>query len=79
MKINVLFFGATAEITGHRRIEVTILPETTASEISKNLIAKYPRLASNKILISLNQQYAIGHEVLRDGDELAIFAPVSGG
>ncbi len=79
MNIQILFFGATAEITGQRRVEVAIETETTASEVSTNLIAEYPRLASHKIHISLNQQYANGDEIVRDGDELAIFTAVSGG
>jgi len=79
MLVSILFFGATADITGQRRVEVAIAPETTASEVSQNLIAEYPRLASHKIHISLNQQYATGDEIVRDGDEFAIFAAVSGG
>ncbi|CAN5272324.1 molybdopterin converting factor subunit 1 [soil metagenome] len=79
MHLNVLFFGATADITGQRRVEVAIAPETTASEVSQNVIAEYPRLASHKIHISLNQQYATGDEIVCDGDELAIFTAVSGG
>ncbi len=79
MNIQILFFGATADITGKRRVEIAIEPETTASEISKNLIAEYPRLDSHKIHISLNQQYATGEELLHDGDEIAIFTAVSGG
>ncbi len=79
MNIKVLFFGATADITGQRHVEVPIEPETTASEVSKSLITEYPRLASHKLHISLNQQYANGEEIVRDGDELAIFTAVSGG
>jgi molybdopterin synthase sulfur carrier subunit len=79
MRLKVLFFGATADITGQRRIEVAIEPATTASEVSKNLITEYPRLASHKLHISLNEQYATGDEIVRDGDELAIFTAVSGG
>lgn len=79
MNINVLFFGATADITGHRRVEVAIAPKTTASEVFQNLIAEYPRLASHNIRISLNQQYATGKEIVCDGDDLAIFTAVSGG
>ena len=79
MNIKVLFFGATADITGQRRMEVAITSETTISQVSKNLIAEYPRLASHKLHISLNEQYANGDEIVRDSDELAIFTAVSGG
>jgi molybdopterin converting factor small subunit len=79
VKVNVLFFGATADITGNRRVEVEIAHGSTALAVSESIIARYPRLAFHNLHISLNQQYAIGHELLSDGDEIAVFTAVSGG
>ncbi len=50
-----------------------------ASEIFDQIKAKYPSLASHRLLFSVNQQYATGDEIIRNGDELAIFTAVSGG
>ena len=41
--------------------------------------SEFPKLDNHKLLYSLNQTYAIGDEIVRDGDELAIFTAVSGG
>ena len=41
--------------------------------------SEYPALKGHKLLFSINQQYANGDEIIRDGDELAIFTAVSGG
>lgn len=79
MPIHVLFFGATAGITGHRRIEIDVPAEAKASDVFEMLIADHPSLSAHKLLISVNQQYADGSEILSDGDELAIFTAVSGG
>ena len=79
MNIQVLFFGATADIAGERRLEIKMPPKATASHVFEKLLNEYPQLASHKLHISLNQQYANGDEIVGDGDELAIFTAVSGG
>ena len=79
MTIHVLFFGATANIIGERRIDVSLSEGSTSIEVSGQVKNEYPKLNGHKLLYSLNQQYATGDEILRDGDELAIFTAVSGG
>ena len=79
MPIRVLFFGSTATITGKRQIEVELANTSKAQQIFDHLIAEYPSMATHRLLFSVNQQYATGEEIIRDGDELAIFTAVSGG
>jgi molybdopterin converting factor small subunit len=79
MPIRVLFFGLTAAVTGKRQIEITGIDGSAAREIFDQLLAEYPRLAHHRLLFSVNQQYTTGEEMVRDGDELAIFTAVSGG
>jgi molybdopterin converting factor small subunit len=76
MSLSVLFFGATASIVGSRKIETSA---STSAELLHNILAEYPRLASHKLLVAVNQDYAPESVPLRDGDEVAIFTPVSGG
>jgi len=79
MKVNVLFFGATADAVGKRRLDFAIDEDTPAQSVFERLIAEYPKLQGHKLLFSVNQEYAPGETVVRDGDELAIFSAVSGG
>ena len=79
MSIQVLFFGATADIVGKRSIEVELTSALKASEIFGQLTIAHPSLAKHRLHFSINQQFATGEEIVRDGDELAIFAAVSGG
>ena len=79
MKVTALFFGATADITGKRRVEVEVAPEAKAADIFDRLVADHPLLAKHRLHFSVNQQYATGNEIMSDGDELAIFTAVSGG
>ena len=77
--ISVLFFGSTAEVTGRRRLEIEVADGTHARAIFDRMLTEHPRLAVHKLHFSVNQQFANGDEIVRDGDELAIFTAVSGG
>ncbi len=79
MAVTVHFFGATADIAGQRRIEVAVPPESIAKDVFDQLISQHPQFAKHRLLFSVNQRYATGDEIIRDGDELAIFTAVSGG
>ena len=79
MTIQVLFFGATANVVGERRIEKSLHEGETSQMIFDRIKREHPKLGGHKLLYSLNQTYATGDEILRDGDELAIFTAVSGG
>ncbi|MBL8182062.1 MAG: MoaD/ThiS family protein [Blastocatellia bacterium] len=79
MTVQVLFFGATADTIGQRRVDFELPPNSIASQIFEQLVAEYPSLAKHRLHYSVNQQYATGNETLTDGDEIAIFAAVSGG
>jgi molybdopterin synthase sulfur carrier subunit len=80
MKVQVLFFGATAEETGEREIEFDFTePETKVAAAFEEIVAAYPNLQKHSLLFAVNQEYANGDEQINDGDELAIFTAVSGG
>jgi sulfur-carrier protein len=79
MKVQILFFGATAEAVGEREIEIELNNETRAEDVFRQVIAKYPQLESHSLLFAVNEEYASGGELIKDGDELAVFTHVSGG
>ena len=45
----------------------------------EHLITKYPSLKGHKLLLAVNETYVAADTLLKDGDELAVFTPVSGG
>lgn len=79
MKVQVLFFGATADETGEREISFDVRENAQADTVFGEIVEKFPRLAAHKLLFAVNQQYANGDEIINDGDELAVFTAVSGG
>ena len=79
--VRVLFFGAARELAAD---ELTLaLPQgATARAAFEQLLDEYPALRRfrSSLLVAVNQEYARDLEVvLKDGDELALFPPVSGG
>ena len=79
VNVRVLFFGATAAIVGKRNISMSLPDGTISRSVFEDLSTEYPNLNDHKLLFSINQNYATGEELIRDGDELAIFTAVSGG
>jgi len=79
MKIDILFFGATADAAGTRKHEIEIDGETSLSDIRDQVLENHPTLKTHKLLFSINQEYAGPDDGISDGDEIAIFTPVSGG
>lgn len=79
MNVKVLFFGATAAVAGEREIAHATSEGKPSREVFEEVLGLHPRLRDHKLLFSVNQEYSSGNEILKDGDELAIFTAVSGG
>lgn len=79
MKIQVLFFGATAEAVGERKIEMSFAENVKAETVYTEIKQKFPQLNQHSLLFAVNQEYADGTELIKENDELAIFTAVSGG
>lgn len=81
MKVKVLFFGATAEAAGQREIEFELEKDIKAAGALAEILSAFPTLRNfdKSLLFAVNQEYAQGDEFVREGDELAVFTPVSGG
>lgn len=79
MTVRVLFFGATAEAVGQREAEVSFAEATKAGRAFSTVLSTFPQLKQHSLLFSVNQEYSNGDEIIKDGDELAIFTAVSGG
>lgn len=79
MKVQVLFFGATADAVGEREIEINVETDAKADTVFRHIISDFPQLEKHSLLFALNQEYSNGDETVKNGDELAIFTAVSGG
>ncbi|HEX8141368.1 MAG TPA: molybdopterin converting factor subunit 1 [Pyrinomonadaceae bacterium] len=79
--VRVLFFGAARDITGSSEIELEISAPASAASALEEVLARYPELRrfGRSLLMAVNQEYAREDSDVREGDELALFPPVSGG
>ena len=79
--LRVLFFGAARDLVGSDEIDLKLNSNSNASSAREQLLAKYPALErfGKSLLLAVNQEYARPDQEISDGDELAVFPPVSGG
>jgi molybdopterin synthase catalytic subunit len=82
VQVRVLFFGAAREVVGRDEISLRLSAPASAESAFEEILSSYPELGrrfGRSLLFAVNQEYARGDRVVRAGDELAIFPPVSGG
>lgn len=80
MKCTIKAFGISKDIVGGKIVEVELSSGQTVVELRNVLMTKYPAFAALKsVFIAVNHEYAEGSLVLKEGDEIALIPPVSGG
>jgi molybdopterin synthase catalytic subunit len=81
MTIRVLFFGAARDLVDQNPVLLSLEGPATLSRAFQQLVQQFGGLErfGRSLLFAVNQEYATLDTDLKDGDELAIFPPVSGG
>jgi molybdopterin synthase catalytic subunit/molybdopterin converting factor small subunit len=80
--VRVLFFGAARDAIGKDEIELPINAPASAASAFEEVLEAFPDLRrfGRSLLLAINQEYAaMAEREVCEGDELAIFPPVSGG
>ncbi len=81
MRVRVLYLGILKELSGHDSEWIDVDEGSTVQDVWLKLGERVPRLAGfqRSVATAVNHSYAPANTVLRDGDELALLPPVSGG
>jgi MoaE-MoaD fusion protein len=81
MRVHVLPFGVLKDWLGSSGSTIELQEGATVSDLLARLGGKHsgPSEALRGIAVSVNAEYALAAHVLRDGDEVGLLPPVSGG
>lgn len=81
MKIKVLFFAMLVEISQTDALEIELDESSTAGDAFRMICERFPDVGkfNKSISIAVNSEYCDASHILKDGDELALIPPISGG
>jgi molybdopterin converting factor subunit 1 len=83
MRVQVLYFASSREAAGTSSQELELPSGATTGALRAALLAAHPALTDlmGSCVLAVNQEYVAPDTevVLRDGDEIALIPPLSGG
>jgi MoaE-MoaD fusion protein len=81
MQVKLLFFATLKDIVGARQLQFDVPAGATVADLLTHLEASYPRMKDYRpvVLTAVNEEYVDHRTHIHEGDEVAIFPPVSGG
>ncbi len=79
MNVTVKFFASVREVIGARSQTVEVPEGTTVGALWQRYVDQHPRLATLGLAYAVNHEYSGTERLLKDGDEVAVIPPVSGG
>ena len=81
MKVKVLFFGPTHDLTGFAQEQWEVPEGESVAGLWRSCQQRFPRLGeiAGSLVVAVNQEIAAPSQFLREGDEVAFLPPVSGG
>ena len=81
MRVKVLFFAALRERVRRSEAEWTLPDGATVADLWEAVVVAHPDVEplASSMSFAVNQEYAERGHPLRDGDEVALIPPVSGG
>jgi molybdopterin converting factor subunit 1 len=77
--VHVRLFASYREAAGMSRLDSSVPSGATVARLLELLEAQVPGLSQTRGLVAVNHTYVPPTTVLRDGDEVALIPPVSGG
>ena len=81
MRIRVLLFGQLQDIAGRKEDLLDLPAGATVAAVTAHYAQQFPKFQAlaPSVACSVNQEYAASSAALKDGDEVGLLPPVSGG
>jgi len=77
MSVHVKYFASLRESIGRSSDQVPVTDTTTVEMIWQQATGNMDR--PPQLLVAVNKEYASFTQIVKDGDEVAFFPPVTGG
>ena len=81
--IRVLFLAQLREQLGVAELQIVVGDIGSIAALKQYLVTTNPEwerfLSNSKLLVAVNHEYAKGDVIIKSGDEVAFFPPVTGG
>src|SRR3972149_8536989 len=81
MKVNVRLFAGLSELLGHRQVSLELADGATVARLRDGLSREYPAVTPflASLVCAIDEEFVTTDHSLRDGDDVALIPPVSGG
>jgi len=81
MKVKVLFFANARDLAGTGEVEMELAEGADTQGLRSALVEQFEDLQdiAESITLAVNQEYTYDTVPLKDGDEVALIPPISGG
>jgi molybdopterin converting factor subunit 1 len=81
IKVKVLYFAQAREASGTRKEEIVLVYPATLNILFAKILEKHPDIEhlSGLIALSVNRKVINKNVKLKEGDEVALLPPVTGG
>ncbi len=81
--ITIKYFASLRSVAGKEEDQFNLGSETTLEKLSEEISKTAPKMGEmvrgKKVMISVNHEVVVPGAVIRDGDEVALLPPFSGG
>ncbi len=78
MQVSVKYFASLRELMGESSVFIDIDKESSIDDVWQH-VTKNKKIELDNIMATVNMEYVKSSYVIRDGDEIAFFPPVTGG
>lgn len=81
MRLRVRYFASIREFTGLREEELEVPEGATVGSLKRKVLGLHSSLSGQEenIFVAVNGSFVEPKQILAQGDEVALFPPVSGG
>ena len=78
MQVSVKYFASLRELMGESSVSIDIDKESSIDDVWQH-VTKNKKIELDNVMATVNMEYVKSSHVIRDGDEIAFFPPVTGG